>query len=183
VLTQEAYDIKFKEWVEAIEFLLSKRDKGIDEATTKDVKLSFEEKAESNKLQELNYFWINSCEMYNPSAWKKMLDKNIACTYGPQEYGDKLNRLQIGDIVLLYLSGYGIIASGKVTRTMKESTTPLTIPNPKKDDQEYTIGVEWNIKGNENKYISPSEIKKIGHNIFIPTVMKLNMVKKFKKNL
>lgn len=149
-------------WIEAIEFLTKNEISGKNS----------DQDARNSDLGS-QYFWINSCEKYLPGAWENMFKNNLACTYGPLEYGNKLKRIKSDDYVLLYLSGTGIVGVGKViTEFMGDkANSPKTIPEFSEEENEYQIEVDWELKGNRKKRVSSREIKSLGHHIFVPTVM------------
>jgi hypothetical protein len=117
-----------------------------------------------------------------------MLNNNIVCTYGPEYYKNKLSSIKENDTILLYYSGVGIIGMGKAVKNAKDNivTNP---PNNFKtiekniNTNEYTLDVDWIIKNTSTspnnpepskaKAVTPPEIKKMGHRMFVPTVQYL----------
>ncbi len=124
-----------------------------------------------------NYFWINSNIKYSGDTWKEMLNKNIACTYGPEKYGNYLRKLRVGDLILLYISERGIIAGGVVSEEFNgsENNPALTIDEELADEMpEYSIGVNWKYKLTEKTIIDVKKIRECGQNHFLGTLFRVN---------
>jgi uncharacterized protein YutE (UPF0331/DUF86 family) len=124
-----------------------------------------------------NYFWINSNIKYSGDTWKEMLNKNIACTYGVEKYGNQLRKLQVGDLILLYISERGIIAGGLVSEEFSGSknTPALTIDEKLAEEMpEYSVGVNWKYKLSESSIIDVKKIRECGQNHFVGTSFRVN---------
>jgi len=116
----------------------------------------------SNELvfQQNSYnCWINTCLRYYPMAYLDMVKEEKAATYGDRRgiIGSWMNK----SYVFLYHNGYGIIAAGKGTATIKDHYNKVL-----KDDERYIkltkfiYGVNTT-DGNIIKSLSPSYIKEI----------------------
>lgn len=113
-------------------------------------------------------FWLNSDEKHEPGSYKKMIEHGVACTYGPLSYGQKLQPLEKGARVFLYLSGTGIIAEGTVTEPWsgKPNEPPVTCD----DESEYSVSVDWTrFAENDEQAVTAAEIRELGHKLFLPT--------------
>ena len=75
-------------------------------------------------------FWLNSDEKNVPGSYEYMLKHGLACTFGPIEYGQKLQPFEKGSRVFLYCSKVGIIAEGIVTEPWsgEANAQALTVP-------------------------------------------------------
>lgn len=145
-----------------------------------------EKTSEGKQLSEKpQYVWINTAARYFPNAYKEMLKHNVACTYGPESYGNLLRRVRHQDIILLYHSGTGIIAKGTVNEPDNESgknalerkaDNPETLDPNEEEKNEYQVIVNWDIpkNGKIGPIVSASQIKDFGHRLFIPTVQYLD---------
>lgn len=124
-----------------------------------------------------NDFWLNSAEKHVRGSFLKMTQHGIACTYGPIEYGRKLRPLEKGSRVFLYVSGMGVVAEGKVREPWsgKENEKPLTLPESGGTGPEYYVPVQWTcVAGNREQAVTASELRDMGHNLFIPTFFRIS---------
>ena len=131
---------------------------------------------QQSDIYESHYYWLNSNKTFAvDDSWQKMIDNKIGCTYGPLSYGQKLYHISKGDRVFLYVNSRGIVASGEVTSLFsgEENNPPLTI-SENREMSEYSIGVDWDIRLDINKALTPPEIREVGHHMFRPTFFKLN---------
>ncbi len=134
----------------------------------------------SSKSSEIlcsdNYFWLNSNKKYSGDSWKKMLSQSVACTYGDEKYGKLLEKIKIGDFILLYLSEEGIIGGGVVTEEYKNKANipPLTIDSELAQEMpEYSIGVNWKFKLVPNLLLTIKDIRLLGQNHFMGTLFRV----------
>jgi len=152
----------------------------------KDTRLEEKQKSDEPQSDEPQYVWINTAVKHFPEARENMLKQNVASTYGPESYGNLLRRVRNKDIILLYHSGTGIIAKGTVdepdNHKGQDASERKVIPPTTIDDQsenEYQVKVNWDIpEKNESGEIGPivsaSQIKDLGHRMFVPTVQYLD---------
>ena len=61
------------------------------------------------------YFFINTNNDRLPDGvdGTKVYDHGVAVTFGPGEYGRKLDNIDVGDVILSYVSGWGTCAVGQ----------------------------------------------------------------------
>jgi hypothetical protein len=127
-----------------------------------------------------NDFWLNSDERHVPGSHKKMIEHGVACTYGPVSYGRKLQPLEQGARVFLYLSGTGIIAEGTVTEPWSGEANKQLVTCD--EGPEYSVRVDWSrFAGRPEQAVTAAEIRDMGHNLFVPTCFGLRAG--FAKNL
>ena len=116
----------------------------------------------SNELvfQQNSYnCWINTCLRYIPKAYLDMVKGKKAATYGDRRgiIGSWMNK----SYVFLYHNGYGIIAAGKGTATIKDCYNNIL------DEEEKSIRLSRFIcgvntaDGNILKSLTPSYIKEL----------------------
>jgi len=124
-----------------------------------------------------NDFWLNSDEKHVPGSFPKMIKHGLACTYGPIEYGQKLQPLEQGSRIFLYVSKMGVAAEGIVKEPWsgKQSEKPLTLPKGGRKCPEYTVPVEWIcVAKSREQAVAASEIRAMGHKLFIPTFFRIS---------
>ncbi len=124
-----------------------------------------------------NDFWLNSDEKHVPGSFPKMIKHGLACTYGPIEYGQKLQPFEQGSRIFLYVSKMGVAAEGIVKESWsgKESDKPLTLPKGGRKCPEYCVPVEWTrVAKSPEQAVTASEIRAMGHKLFIPTSFRIS---------
>jgi hypothetical protein len=108
----------------------------------------------------MNYFLYNTD---GQGRFSLLIKKGIAVTGGPEKYGDQLGQLDIGDMLLMYENGIGIVAIGKVQKRWDgnfHKSPVYYIPDESffEGDKEYRIKVDWFLDLSESP-ISIQEIK------------------------
>ena len=119
-------------------------------------------------------YWLNSDEKHHPGSWAKMIEQEIACTYGPLSYGKKLQPLEVGSRIFLYLSGTGIVAEGEVTEPWSGEVNEQSVTDD--NVREYSVRVDWKRSvDSREQALSPSEIRDAGNELFVPTLFNLDV--------
>jgi hypothetical protein len=93
-----------------------------------------------------HYFFVNtdSTSLGNTSPHDKWFQHGYAFTGGPIKYGEKLGRLSVGDTVLMYASGIGVVGIGRVLEKWDgHEHSPQLVYGTPYEDKEYRARVDW----------------------------------------
>ena len=122
-----------------------------------------------------NDFWLNSCEKHQPGSWRKMIARGLACTYGPIRYGRKLEPVEKGSRVFLYVSRKGIVAEGIVTESWSGQENEKALTTRKRGVPEYSARVAWvRHTAKTEQAVAAGEIRTMGHKLFVPTFFRIS---------
>jgi hypothetical protein len=130
------------------------------------------------------YFWYNTDkEHLEPqSIHADVFKMDIAATYGPPSYGEKLTNAKKGDWVFAYANGEGIRAYGKVIEKWNGKNAAgatKSITHNKKE--EYHLPVHWEKVLTKENAIKPDEIRALGYNNFRGTFRRIYNIQFSKK--
>ena len=122
------------------------------------------------------YFWYNTDKDHlDPSdIHDKVFKLEVAATYGPAKYGEKLASAHKGDYIFAYANGEGIRAFGRATgewngKSASDASKTVT------DDpgSEYHLPVNWEMVLTKENAIRPDEIRALGYNNFRGTFRRI----------
>lgn len=95
------------------------------------------------------YFYNNDADSLRGNRRTHILIKQgIAITGGPSSYGEQLRQLSVGDTLLMYENGIGIVAVGEVKepwdgKAYKELIYYVSGESYLEPEREYRIKVKW----------------------------------------
>ena len=122
----------------------------------------------------MKYYIINTdTKTIGRSPHPEWVDKGFAFTEGKILYGNKLKKLNIGDILFAYASKIGIVAVGEVSESWDGNTHHnITDVYPNPNANIYKIKVKWSQI--ILKPISSIEINNIGGSVVPQTLYKIS---------
>ena len=119
----------------------------------------------------MSMFFVNTDSKSNAgfSYHDEWFSRDVAVTSGPEKFRKRLDRPELGDLVLMYVNGTGIVGVGKVITSASELTKNTVSPN---EPHEYHRNVDWYLDL-RNDTIRPSAIKDILGQTPLQTVQKV----------
>ena len=121
-------------------------------------------------------FWLNSAEKHVPGSWLKMMEHGVACTYGPIEYGRKLQPLDEDSRVFLYVSQRGVVAEGVVKQPWSGKSNDDRLTTVEGTSMpEYSVRVHWHTIARERpQAVAAKEARAMGQKLFVPTLFRID---------
>ena len=136
-----------------------------------------EEEAVVEELYEdkKRYFWYNTNKEHldPPESHDKVFDMDVAATYGPKIFGEKLASSAKGDHIFAYANGEGIRAYGIVTGKWSGEPVGSEEKAVTKDRREYHLPMRWEIVLKQDDAIRPDEIRALGYSNFRGTFRRI----------
>jgi len=110
----------------------------------------------------MNYHFINTDAVSNgdTSYHDTWIQRGIAVTSGREDYRDKINRIERGDTVLLYVKRVGVVALGTMLDDQAQDVYPPATISPR-EPVEYQRKVKWfiDIRNQPLHYMQVKELR------------------------
>ena len=94
----------------------------------------------------MNYFFYNTDanSLSRNGRFPILIEQGFAATSGPRRFGEELGKLSLGDTILMYENGQGVVAVGAVLEHWDGETYERPRYYAEDDfDHEYRIKVDW----------------------------------------